>query len=480
MGELLEYSDSLGLLVHNPLLALIIVLLCVWLFWLRPELGVALFVLRPQLLYNTEFTSGFFGYRLSLDHILMLVLAVRLWTLYVSRKEVVNALASDPIIKYSLLLTGWILVQPVFRQGWGAHLLVFRQIQNYAIPVFGILIFSTYKGKLRRFIDGSFAVLATLQFVFMLKVLPLVVQGESISRNISVYGIPIWGSMGCYAIIFALVYWLTPTSRRPSGWLCGAVILAGLLTTVLGQARNMWIGTLVTVAFVLAHSGRVVRWLSNVVIASALGLFVLSLVFPVSVENVQRVVLDVFRLRYEALLGPEPLSGRESYWVNAIHSFVRSPIWGVGYDQAAGEYVAVRDGQLISTRPSVHNYFLGILSEEGLVGFALLLAVLRRLAVVLKDNLRAPADSPQIRRWQLLAAALTVYAFTTLEVSYWAAALALVTHEAVAAKRDATALSAIRISRLHSASSPPGAESKNSVLQSVTLRLYSNRYHGGA
>ena len=455
MGELLEYAPEIGLLVHDPLLGLVVAMLCGWLFWLWPELGVAVFIFRPHLLYNTEFTAGFFGYRLSLDHILMLLLCLRLWSLYARKKEAVHVLLGDPIVKYSLLLTGWLLVFPLLRQGWGAHLLVFRQIQSYAIPVFGILIFSTYREKLPRFVNSSFALLAALQFAFMLKVLPLAAQGAAISRNALIYGIPIWASQGPYAVIFALVYWLTYPGRRLSGWFYGAVVFAGLLTTVLGQSRGMWIGTSVVAAFILARSGKVARWLSTVVIASALVLLILSLASPASVGNLQRVVLDVFHVRYEATtMRAQPLSGREDYWFSALKSFARSPIWGVGYRQAAGEYETVREGRVVITRPSVHNYFLGVLSEQGLIGFILLLAVLRRLATVLGDNLRTPAENPHVYRWQLLTAAVSVYALTGFGVSYWAAVLALVAHQGAAAARHTTVPKPARMPLSRSRSSP--------------------------
>jgi len=461
MAELLEYSHEIGLLIHDPLLGLVVAMLCGFLIWLWPELGVAIFALRPQLLENTEFTSGFLGYRLSLDHILMLVLAVRLWFLFVRRKETVHALANDPIVKYSLLLTGWILAYPLLIQGWGAHLLVFRQLQRYAIPVFGTLIFCADGTRLSRLVNSSFALLALLQLAFALEVLPLAAQGVAVSRNTPLYGIAIWGAQGPLAVIFALAYWLVPTDRRTGGWLCAPVALAGLLTTVLGQARNMWIATPVAAAFVLVRSGRMGRWFAYVAVAGSVALLVIALAVPTAVGNLQNVVLDVLGLRYEATTQPGALSGRDVFWANALQSFARSPIWGVGYRQAAGEFERVRDGVVVVTRPSVHNYFLGILSEQGLIGFVLLLAVLRRLAVVLKENLKAPAENPEIRRWQLLAAGLTVYALVTLSVSYWAAILALVAHKAASIEREAPVASPARtpMSRLSRTTRLSGARS---------------------
>ena len=139
----MEYIPEVGLLVHDLMWVLFITVLSAWVFWLWPEMGVAILVFKPQILYNTEFTAGLLGHKLALDYVLMIVMLVRLWFVHSQQQEHDRRLFREPFIRYSLLLTGLMLVhQGLATRNWNAFAQIFRQIEGYVIPVFGILIFS--------------------------------------------------------------------------------------------------------------------------------------------------------------------------------------------------------------------------------------------------------------------------------------------------------------------------------------------------
>jgi O-antigen ligase len=428
----MEYIQEIGLLVHDFWWAQFIIVFFCLAVWALPELGIAAFIFKPHLLYNTEFTAGLLGYRLSLDHILMVIIVIRLLFMYTREQEYDFQFLQDPLIKYSLFLTGLILLHPLLRQGWGAHLLVVRQIQLYVIPVFGILILSKDRKRLSRIIEFGFVMLFVLQLMFLVQVLPFILRGERISRVFSVYGVPIWAARGEMIVLISLGY-LLASHRSRFTWrlLCLSACLVGVLFTTLGQSRGIFIATVVASISMLVFSRRLSRSLVVILVACGFLLLVVSVVQPEIVPSMQKAVFDPLYIRLtETQSQPDLLSNRLGFWRNAISSFLRSPIWGVGHDRAVGTYVTA--DYLRVENPQTHNYYLGALSEQGIIGFSLLLAVLYRWLVLSKHHVLYPSRSCEILRYQLLALGFTVYTLVEANASsqlfYWAAALTLVTY----------------------------------------------------
>jgi O-antigen ligase len=429
----MEYVPEVGLLIHDFWWAQFTTVFSCLVVWVLPELGIAVFIFKPHLLYNTEFTAGLLGYRLSLDHILMVFVLARLLFMYTREHECDFQLFRDPLIKCSLFLTGLILLHPLLRQGWDAHLLVIRQIQLYVIPVFGILVLSRDRKRLSRIIAFGLVLLFILQLVFLVQVLPFILRGEKISRVFSVYGVPIWAARGEMTVLLSLGYLLASRQSRFARRLPYlSAFLIGVLLTALGQSRGIFVATVVASISMLVFSGRLSRSLVVILLACGLLLLAASVLQPEIVPSMQEVVFDPLYVRFaETQSQPDLLSNRLGFWRNAISSFLQSPIWGVGHNRAVGTYVTADD--LRVENPQTHNYYLGVLSEQGIIGFSLLLAVLHRWFVLSKHHVLYPSRSYKTLRYQLLASGFTVYTLVQANASsqlfYWAAALALASYQ---------------------------------------------------
>lgn len=419
----MEYAAEAGLFIYNPMWALFIIVLSGWIVWIWPELGVAVFCVIPHVLRYTEIQAGFLGYHMSLDYPLMVILLVRLWFIYSRQYKYDKQVFRDPMVVSSLFLVGLQAAHPVLTRGWDARTMLLQQVlENYVICFLGVLVLSGDKRRLSRFLACAFGILTILQIAFASAALPAAVgEQKMISRFYQIYNIQLWDSRSVFALLVGLGYWLIPSNNRLIRAFLPVTLITSLFLLILGRTRGYWISAIMVGGFVLIASGQLTKRLVVTVIIGGV-LLLVSIAFPQQFGNVQTVAFEAFEVRYFATLGEDPLNSRLDLWENAWYHFKRSPIWGVGYYQAATERVL--PGGTV-TRVTVHNDLLRVLAEQGLIGFFILLAFLFRTAVIFRENLRSPAESPDIRRCQLVGMGVFLIYLMVLQISYWPAALAL-------------------------------------------------------
>jgi len=158
----------------------------------------------------------------------------------------------------------------------------------------------------------------------------------------------------------------------------GQLILVGLMPLMLAgiyvsYTRSVWLGAglgaLTVLGLTLRGSWRPL--VLGTIVSSALA---------VGVTQMDKLV--AFRREYSAAQTAESVNVRGSFVYLSWQMFLDRPLWGVGFGQfpqAKLAYLSDRTSavNLEATRRYVHhNMFLSVLTETGLIGFALFLAVL--------------------------------------------------------------------------------------------------------
>lgn len=102
------------------------------------------------------------------------------------------------------------------------------------------------------------------------------------------------------------------------------------------------------------------------------------------------------------------LTGRTVLWTSAWPDIMQVPLWGHGY--MAAKWVSVQVEGVFAGAGSLHNAFLDVVYNNGLIGLVLFLAVL----IVLSKNLRHVLKNPPGRDAYLLAVGTLALFINTL------------------------------------------------------------------
>ncbi|HET7137532.1 MAG TPA: O-antigen ligase family protein [Gaiellaceae bacterium] len=186
----------------------------------------------------------------------------------------------------------------------------------------------------------------------------------------------------------ALALFMSQAPRRPGTrvpiLLAGTVCLVALFLT---QSRGGIVALAVTVVVGIAFAGRARR---NIVVAASGVLAVASIYLM--------LVAPPHALGRITQFTSGGGTGRTDLWTVALKSFEGSPVQGIGL----GNFVVVeptlvvdvntdlpRADLVVTQRQPVHNTYLHIAAELGLVGIVLFLAALGAVVVAARDGVRA-------------------------------------------------------------------------------------------
>jgi O-antigen ligase len=197
----------------------------------------------------------------------------------------------------------------------------------------------------------------------------------------------------------------------------GRVVLAALAPLALAGlfcsfTRSVWLGTAlaITVLLILTLRG----WLRTGVLTSlALAGLLVSAIY------LDRIVA-FDRTDNTAAQTQESVDARRSFAYVSWQMFLDNPLWGVGFGQFPREklpYLADRstDLRLEAIRPMVHhNTYLSLLTELGLVGLSLYIAVLALWARGAWQLSKSPAAAWQRTQGLVMLAVLALYAVQCL------------------------------------------------------------------
>jgi O-antigen ligase len=159
------------------------------------------------------------------------------------------------------------------------------------------------------------------------------------------------------------------------------------LLIVLTWSRGAWVGFLIGLAIFLFLSWRYLKR------SQVFGLIGIALVFVAIIGMGMHQIAESLEKR---VANTDTIYGRIATWTVAIDSGLKSPIFGIGLNNLR-EVLATNTARVEGVRnfPRVHNSFLQILAEQGVVGLVVYLAIIAtimRLGIRLKRTCLDPRD----------------------------------------------------------------------------------------
>ena len=231
----------------------------------------------------------------------------------------------------------------------------------------------------------------------------------------------------CFAFFFIL-------QGRDKIWRFLAFFTIGITfsSTLLISARtgfyNLIIISCCFLAYLLFYKREKKFLISGGVLLGLIGFtifFTLNLnkVHPYKLNNIAQMFSPNFRVKKSNNLQHEKnndsqkkiftqLSGRESYWGNALATFKNSPLLGVGignWKLSSKDDMIVRSRNISFLPYRVHNDFLEILAELGIFGFFILLSIFILLFYVIFKLILSKESSNKRDEFFCLLLGLMVY-----------------------------------------------------------------------
>ena len=212
----------------------------------------------------------------------------------------------------------------------------------------------------------------------------------------------------------ALAYWeKLEAASRAALWLAVAALLASVFVTESRAAVGAAVLFVFALVSALGIRGRIKVW-RGLMIASLAVAIVLAGLPGVLDKTVDKTVEGV------------PLSYRDKVWSNALVEWRQFPVFGVGMGnfgrvglEQLEEWNKSQDWTIRATAeglyPHAHSLYLTALAERGLMGLAVLIAVLVVSGIALGRGVPRAQDPPV--DWALFGAALAAW-LTTVVVGF--------------------------------------------------------------
>jgi O-antigen ligase len=180
----------------------------------------------------------------------------------------------------------------------------------------------------------------------------------------------------------AVLMTLTPANPTRFRWFSGAASLAIATGIGLSQSRGAWLGGLVAAScLVVAWSPTTRRLLVPALIGAALAvtLAISGLLPPAVLDRIAQTIeyFGVFDVRnVQVSIENWAVVERMAHWQAGWYMFLDHPWLGVGAGNYADAYASYFVGPWPEALGHAHNYYINMLAELGIVGGALLLAIL--------------------------------------------------------------------------------------------------------
>lgn len=152
---------------------------------------------------------------------------------------------------------------------------------------------------------------------------------------------------------------------------------------LLAQSRTSMVGLSISL-IVYLFIRKKIKWLG----ATAIALLFMIL----SGKSADLLSSYVLRGQTTESASVRTLSGRTEGWVVALDKFYESPLWGHGY-AAGARYTVLGTIPGREDQTGLHNAFLDVLANNGLIGFIpWVTAFLWTLVILLKQSVKDPSD----------------------------------------------------------------------------------------
>jgi len=198
-----------------------------------------------------------------------------------------------------------------------------------------------------------------------------------------------YGPLMVMAMAFSY-FFAQATSSARWRWLARGMFLLSVLGVVASLARGACVAAGVVLLFILLRSPNKAKALAGLALATIVLLPVAAMIVP----------LDAYVGEIRSI--SEGDEGRIAVWKMAWNVFLESPVYGVGafnFGVVAAKVTSFEAARAVKSDPAqlyshgVHNLYLQILAEEGLIGvalwFAMIVGFFRRNGRLRKGDARA-------------------------------------------------------------------------------------------
>jgi O-antigen ligase len=277
----------------------------------------------------------------------------------------------QPVVAYTAL---FVLVQvaSVYRSGLGFMLHVFEAwLPQLAFVALGVFL-ASYREHLYRFVWGM---ILGCQFIAFYGIYAFLADLERESESACAYGTYANHNDYTYAIILSLpfLYFLRRASESFLVRTVLAVFMAGGVAGIfLSLSRGGMIGLVFEVILLALMTGSNLKKVLSLIVLAGVGLV------AIQTQYARRAAVSA---NYTA---QDAESSRFELWKAGKNAFLAHPVLGIGSNQFreySHEYGEISGD---NRNKNTHNTFLEVLVNNGLVGFAVFLLLIRAIARELK------------------------------------------------------------------------------------------------
>lgn len=308
-----------------------------------PGINITTFIIIPLcLIYLVHIKNPFKGHSIKYDQRNPIILLMAITTL-TAFTPIIMKLAPSYDLKFQIFeLKRWLTYFLLF-------FIYSRGVNN-----------RDFLGKLILFIALGYS----LETFHVFK--DLIIHGRS--RLYGSLGNP--NELGAYLSIFWVVVWAAIHMVKERPWLSyflKGILIVGILCALRTLSRGAFL-TLIATFLVFAFYRS-----KQLFIFSLLGVIILISCYSVVLPQfiVERVNETFTGYGGDIELNPDSAGSRIKFWKAGLRMFADNPILGVGFRQSQRWQVYYGEPYGITKHRPMHNMFLRILAEEGIVGFSI-------------------------------------------------------------------------------------------------------------
>lgn len=375
---------------NSAALSLLLMCVCGVVFVRRPMCALAFICIQPYFLWAVHVSYGVTVY---LAYLAVLIIIVS----YGRRVFSIAIPSYGPILLLSMVLVFWSVMSPLIYpicHGLFAGYTASRvNSVGSLLPMLLIPRILTNKNDVGEFVRCSIGLLAVVNCIAFVCCLVLMASGRSIDL------LPFTRILGVMpqaleaALLVISVAYVEATDRRPS-WQLISLLLIGIFGLVIAESRTKMVAALCCTTYVVWPRLRRFAFLAMVTSATVTAV---CLVLPGGIRSQAWRIIE--RQIQETMSGDIDVvtSGRSILYAQAYDSFLSSPWIGVGEGYAIAPYLH----RGVEIRSAPHNYYIGVLAQQGLVGAGILaviiVLVIRLMLRLNRVHVASPRDAVMVR-----------------------------------------------------------------------------------
>lgn len=299
----------------------------------------------------------------------MPIVVFLLWIKFGGWRGLIWQVKNCRITKFSLGLFCWMAASGLFwGGGWESLALLKKYRELLLIPILISLMAGWGQGKRQDVASGLiYGLIATLiiSILQLLGFIPLKNGAPAMSSTLTQAALMSW------AMFWALHQY---NQSRNWMWLIGAILLAVNATLIMNASTGIVLVLSLLFLFTIQMANKRVLALAVIIIFVGLGLaYLLSPAFKSEAEEVRNVAAQVLSGKQpEPKIMASSTDERYQFLYNGLGLFFNKPLIGHGFGNLESEYDQLIKGTNFKPTTNLHNEYLMIGAQAGMIGLFLL------------------------------------------------------------------------------------------------------------